>query len=70
MAENLNIPRKDLDARLIQLGELLGLLSDNGADSVTFHGDWFGDVGAQIKQIPNRPRDLLPLIRDFLGTAL
>lgn len=62
------IPSKQLDARVRDLGLLVGLLgqSSPGGD-LTLNTDWFKDPSSYIEKIPGDREGLLNLLRDFLA---
>jgi hypothetical protein len=64
------IPSNGLDARVRDLGVLVGLLrqSTPGGD-LTLNTDWFKNPGSYIKNIPADRDGVLNLLRDFLGSV-
>lgn len=55
-----------LGSELINLGELIGILTSDGQ----FNEKWFSQAGSQVEGIPKRLPQLLQLIDDVLGPAI
>lgn len=66
----MSFPAGEIDARLKDLGLLLGLLKNAPNDELSVNFDWFSDPLPYLKNIPKDRDDLLNLLRDLLGDPI
>lgn len=62
-------PSNQLDAKVRDLGLLVGLLRQSTPGNLTLDLDWFKNPGSYIKKIPSQRDALLNLLRGFLGSV-
>lgn len=65
-----SFPASEIDARLKDVGLLLGLLTAEPNDELSVNFDWFSDPIPYLKNIPKDRDDLLNLLRDLLGDPI
>jgi hypothetical protein len=63
------IPSDQIPPLVQDVGLLAGLLvAGDDKSHVGFDFDWFGNVPAELEQVPSRRPELMKLLRDLLGT--